>query len=184
MCDLFMNARNSLLSIFILSLTFLANQNAMAGKVYKWTDEDGSVHFSDVPPKDISIIETRDFNILDDNNADPEKYSIINQLDRMAERRRQITEERLARKRLQIEEKRLAQESEIIHQNEQIITQVYESRPYFYAYPQYYSYRRPHYYRQRQHAYYQPRHSNPAIKRSSSKVSGSRIRSNTHHPRF
>ena len=179
-----MNIRNILIPFFILSLTFLANQNAMAVKVYKWTDEEGSVHFSDVPPKDTSTIETRDFNIFDDNNADPEKYSIINQVDRMAERRRQNTEERLARKRLQLEEKRLAQESEIIRQNERIRTQEYGPRPYYYAYPQYHSYRRPYYYRQRQHAYYQPRYSYPAIKRTSRNISAGHIRSNRQHPRF
>jgi hypothetical protein len=111
---LFMSMKNTLIPIVMLSLTFLASQSVAAAKVYQWTDEDGVVHFSDVRPGENVTNELREMDIYtdDDNNADPEMYSIINQADRMAERRRQITEERLAIKRLQLEERRMIRETE------------------------------------------------------------------------
>ena len=106
--------RARILQSFLLtmSLAILVNQNAVAGKVYQWVDEEGVVHFSDVAPENTATIDIREIriDIVKDENADPDEYSIINQLDRMAERRRQTTEERLAVKKLQIEEMRVAQE--------------------------------------------------------------------------
>lgn len=99
-------------SFLILAAALLAGQNAMATKVYQWTDNEGVVHFSDVPPKDdpSADIQEMEFVNFEDNGSDPDHYSISNQLQRMAEWRRQISEERLARKQLQLEEQRIAQE--------------------------------------------------------------------------
>ena len=118
----------------------LAIENDMAAKAYQWTDKEGDIHFSDMPPEGANTIEISEINIdsFDDNSVDPEKYSIINQADRMAERRRQTTEERLAKKRLQLEEKRLAIELEQSRLNEILNAQAYEPRSYVYAYPQQY----------------------------------------------
>ncbi len=106
--------------LFILSLACLGSQNALAGIVYQWTDEAGNVNFSDVPPDESVVTETRNISINEHSpdNVDFEKYSIINQAELMAEWRRQLTEERLEKKRLQLEEKRLAYEMELNSQNE------------------------------------------------------------------
>ncbi len=179
-----MNIRNTLIPIFVMFLTFYANQNAAAAKIFKWTDEEGSVHFSDVPPDDTTIIETREINIniSDNNNVDPEKYSIINQADRMAERRRQITEERLAEKRLQLEVKRLALELKKIRQNEIITAQEYEPYSYYYPFPQYYNYRRPHGIKTHaRHIHHQPAHLRSSRDVHRGRVSANHQRFNSHH---
>ena len=127
--------RNKLIPFTVLCMVFLTGQYAVAGKIYQWTDEEGGIHYSDVPPNDTATIEMHEIYIdtFENDNVDPEWYSIINQADRMAERRRQTTEERLARKRLQLEEKRLALEHERSQLNEVISTQ--ENQPSVYYYP-------------------------------------------------
>jgi len=140
-----MNIRYTLIPCFILPLVILASQNATASKVYQWTDEEGGVHFSDVPPVDTTITDVREINIdiYSDDNVDPDRYSIINQVDRMAERRRQVTEERLAKKRLQLEEKRLALELEQTRQNEVYSEQEFYQPVYYSAYQQPYYFHQP-----------------------------------------
>ena len=146
-----MNIRNTLIPCFILPLVFLASQNATAGKVYKWTDEEGITHFSDEPPVNTTITDTQEINIdiYANDNVDPDEYSIINQADRMAERRRKVTEERLAKKRLHLEEKRLALELEQYRQNEVYSEQVGYQPVYYSTYQQPYFYRQPRFARQR-----------------------------------
>ena len=123
--------------LFILSWVCLGSQNALAGIVYQWTDEAGNVNFSDVPPTDLAVTETRDIiiNVHSQDNVDFEKYSIINQAELMAEWRRQLTEQRLEKKRLLLEEKRLAYEMELNSQNEAVIHQVYIPSYIPYVYP-------------------------------------------------
>jgi len=130
-----MNNRNTMISLFILLLACLGNQNALARTVYQWTDEAGNVNFSDVPPDKSVVTETREISINqhDPDNVDFEKYSIINQVEQMAAWRRQITEERLEKKKLILEEKRLAHEIELGRQNEAIATEEYYPRTYYYA---------------------------------------------------
>jgi len=141
-----MNNRKTMIFLFILSWVCLGSQNALAGIVYQWTDEAGNVNFSDVPPTDLAVTETRDIiiNVHSQDNVDFEKYSIINQAELMAEWRRQLTEQRLEKKRLQLEEKRLAYEMELNSQNEAVIYQAYI--PYVYPYLPY-RYRRHHGYK-------------------------------------
>ena len=99
-------------TVLIPVLISLCFQGANAATVYKWTDADGVVHFSDVPPDQSEIEEYREIPIAsyDDPDADPDKYSIINQVSRMEERRRLLAEHRLAEKQLQLEARRLAQQ--------------------------------------------------------------------------
>lgn len=175
-----MNIRNIKTSFFILSLTFCANQSATATMVYQWTDEKGIVHFSDVPPADTTIIETLEINFdsFENNYVDPEMHSIIDQADRMAERRRQIIKDRLAIKVLQLEEKRLAQELEMIRLNAIKITQnYYRPRSYYYAFPQ------PNYHHQQRHVHYQPRHQHSSKKSSPEVHSAGGLRIKTQNLR-
>ena len=128
-----------MISLFILSLVCLGNQNALAVTIYQWIDEAGNINFSDVPPDESVVTETREISINqhDPGNVDFEKYSIINQVEQMAEWRRQIAEERLEKRKLILEEKRLAFEMELNKQNEAIAAEEYTPRIYYYAPYQY-----------------------------------------------
>ena len=184
-----MNFRKTLVQFVIPFLILGASQNVMAGNIFQWSDEEGSVHFSNVPPKDTSIVIAYKNSTADktyqwtdeeggihfsdmppvnalttglreitidhfDNNAiDLQQYSIVNQVERMAERRKKNEEDKLLRKRLKQEEYRMAQELEIIRLNEQIRIQGYGPRPDYYPYSQQYTYHKP------QHTYYQPSYS-------------------------
>ena len=138
-----MSYRDRMISLFILVSGCLGYQNTLARTVYQWTDETGNTNFSDVPPAESVEVETLEFKIDQPriNNVDPEEYSIINQVERMAQWRRQLADERLAKRELYLEGKRLDQELEIIRQNEAIAAEsYYQPRGYSYApyqYPQY-----------------------------------------------
>ncbi len=136
-----MNIRIKRLTPLILVTALFINQDAIAAKVYQWTDEEGVVHFSDVPPSDNTATEIQEINFISyaANESDPDEYSIVNQLERMAEWRRQTEEERLARKELQLEEKRLAQERNSYQLIERPVTQVYYPSAYYYSNPGYFS---------------------------------------------
>ena len=86
-----MNINNTLFPLIIIFLTFLVNQNAIAGKVYQWTDEEGLMHFSDIAPVDQTPVEIQEIDLVSytESDAYTDEYSIVNQLDRMSERRRQ-----------------------------------------------------------------------------------------------
>ncbi len=128
-----------MIPLFILTLACLGNQNTLAGTVYQWTDEAGNVNYSDVPPDGSVITETREISINqhDPDDIDFEKYSIINQLEQMAEWRRQLSEERLEKRRLILEETQLAFEMELQRElsrrNEAIAAEEYYPRTYYYA---------------------------------------------------
>lgn len=134
-----MSSRYRMIALFILVLGCLGSQNILARTIYQWTDEEGNINFSDVPPSESMTTETREIsiNLRDPDNVDFEKYSIINQLEQMAAWRRQLAEERLAEKMLYLEEKRLAHEIElqleISKRNEAITADEYASRSYYYA---------------------------------------------------
>ena len=106
-----MNTRTAQISL-TLAAALLASQNALPATVYQWTDEEGIVHFSDKPPKSNENLDIQEMEYLTNtrNDAGSDEYSIMNQLERMSEWRRQTEDERMARKQLQLEEKRLAQE--------------------------------------------------------------------------
>jgi len=126
----------------MLTMALLASQNAMALKVYQWTDEEGVVHFSDTPPQDDAspaINEIELFNYAGDD-ADSDEYSIVNQLERMTAWRRQAEEDRRAWKQLQLEEERLALERKTYQPVAAISTDTYYPVTY---YPQVYNYPYP-----------------------------------------
>lgn len=143
-----MRVRHTHILFLVMFPLAMTGQNVMAGKVYQWSDEEGVVHFSDVAPDNTASGSIREINIdiASNENTDPDEYSIINQLDRMLERRRQETEERLAIKRLQIEEMRAERESQ---QTVTVGSTQYE--PYYY-----YGYTYPYVYYQRRRYYKQP----------------------------
>jgi len=124
----------------MLVVSLLVNQDAMAAKIYQWTDEEGVVHFSDVSPGDNTTIEIQEINFISyaTKDIDQDEYSIVNQLERMTEWRRQTEEERLARKQLQLEEQRLAQESNSYNLIDSTDTRAYYPSAYYYSYPGYF----------------------------------------------
>ena len=131
--------KQTLTLCLMLSSAMFFNQNVTAAKVYQWTDADGVVHFSDVPPADSAVTATREilFDDFAENGSNQEKYSIIDQANVMAAWRRQLTEDRLAVKRLQLEEQHLAQELELKRlQAEQQLDGYSESYPHYFVFPQ------------------------------------------------
>jgi hypothetical protein len=74
---------------------------AVAGTVFTWVDEDGTTHFSETPPADATV-ETRSIEI--DTPPSPvadDRFSVINQAQRMQEMR--LENERARTERLQAE---------------------------------------------------------------------------------
>ena len=124
----------------MLTLALLASQNAMAVKVYQWTDEEGVVHFSDTPPQNDAAGDLSEYELVnyEGEKADSDEYSIVNQLERMTAWRRQAEEDQRAWKQLELEEERLAQERQASRQSADVIsTDTYYPSLY---YPQAYSY--------------------------------------------
>lgn len=122
--------------------TTLAYKKATGETIYQWTDEEGRIYFSDVPPRATSTIAIHEVKLdsFDDNPVDSDRYSIINQAQRMTENRRQLEEERLDRKMLRLEEQQIAEDMAVLRQIEKIRTQGYGPRPYYTPYPQSYDY--------------------------------------------
>ena len=112
--------KTALISVIIL-VSVVAIPAGNTATVFQWTDADGIVHFSDTAPAVDSSIETREikFDSFDNGTSSPEKYSIIEQANIMAEWRRQETEQRLARKQLALEQERLDREMELNQQESQ-----------------------------------------------------------------
>ena len=132
-----MAENNGILSIpgMVLTIGLFAGQNAAATTVYQWTDEDGVVHFSDIAPNDKISEGIEEIEFVDYENpaAEEDRYSISNQLERMTEWRRQVTEERLAQKQLQLEAKRLARERDASRYNNYSLgDQSYYTPSYYY----------------------------------------------------
>lgn len=67
----------------------VTGQAALAGEAYTWTDEEGTTHFSEVPPGDPAR-PAEAIELLPPTEAKPigdDYYSVINQANRMQERR-------------------------------------------------------------------------------------------------
>lgn len=122
------------------SSTMMAYTNSISEKAYQWKDSEGNVHFSDAQPNDAITVEINEleFDQFDENTADAEKYSIVNQADRMRNYRLQLIEEREDRERAKLEQYRIAQEQEILRMEEQLRKQGYGPKPYYYPYNQMY----------------------------------------------
>ena len=170
-----MCSKNRFISSFILLIGCLGNQNILAGTIYQWTDEAGTINFGDAPPAESVITETYEISInqSDTSNVDSEKYSIINQVELMEEWRRQLTAERLAKKKLYLEEKRLAYEMELgmRQQNEVIAATQYFPTTHYYR-PYHFSNHRQHGINAFSHSAQQPIHA-PWRKKTASRK---------HHP--
>ena len=128
----------------MLTMAMLVSQNAMALKVFQWTDEEGVVHYSDTPPQENTAVpDINEFEVVDYNgdNADSDKYSIINQLETMTEWRRQAEADQRAWKQLELEEERLAQEQRAVEAVTETSTDDtyylpgYFPRAYYHPYP-------------------------------------------------
>ena len=109
--------KTALISLIILA-SVVVIQDGNTATVFQWTDKDGIVHFSDTAPAGDSAIETREikFDSFDNGTSSPEKYSIIEQANIMAEWRRQEEQQQLARKQLALEQERLNRETELNQQ--------------------------------------------------------------------
>ena len=129
-----MKSRTAQISCLTLAAALLAGQNALSATVYQWTDEAGVVHFSDTPPKGNESLEIQEMEYVTYARSDTanDEYSIMNQLERMSEWRRQTEDERMARKQFQLEEKRLAQESHANRYNNNLPSRTTYSQPVYY----------------------------------------------------
>ena len=135
-----MNSSITRTTCLMLTMALLASQNAMALKVYQWTDAEGVVHYSDTPPPDdaSSAINEIEMVNLAGNDADSDEYSIVNQLERMTAWRRQAEEDRRAWKQLELEEERLALEQQASRPSADISTDTFYPNTYYplvYSYP-------------------------------------------------
>ena len=143
-----MNTGMTRTTCLLLALALLASQQAVAVTVYQWTDEEGVVHYSDTPPSDEEVTsEVNDF-VLFDYEGDEvvgDEYSIVNQLERMTEWRRQAEEDRRAWRQLQLEEERLAQEQQYFQPVAEVSTDSYLPYNYYPSsyYPRAYNHRFP-----------------------------------------
>lgn len=135
-----MKSTTAQMSCLTLAAALLASQNALSATVYQWTDEEGIVHFSDVPPKGNEPLEIQEMEYVTYARSDAgnDEYSIMNQLERMSEWRRQTEDERMARKQLQLEEKRLAQDSHTNRYNNNLPSRTTYSQPVYYPYGGYF----------------------------------------------
>lgn len=124
-------------------VVFFTCQNAMSATVYQWTDKEGLVHFSDVAPTPDETadadVDVKEIKFVDyaQNETGSDEYSIINQLDRMTERRRKVIEERLAKEQLQVEAQRLANQNDNYQLYDNPANQVYYPQTYYYPAPAY-----------------------------------------------
>jgi len=92
------------LSTFAAAAVLVFATTSSATEVYRWTDADGIVHFSDTRPENDSAetLVVRETTPEDyDPAADP--YSIVNQAERLAENRERLAKEREEREEIRRE---------------------------------------------------------------------------------
>ena len=138
---------NSLFAVLLLSATVVA-----AGPIYTWQDEDGRVHFSDVPQSDNGQAQKTDLNTQMPVNREQvdNEYSIRNQMEyfdqkREAERQARLDEQQLKQtaRAQELQAQQLEQQAWQAQQIPQTV--VINQRPYYrpnYSYPR--RYRPPH----------------------------------------
>lgn len=92
--------------------------SAVAGEVYRWVDEDGVVHFSDLPPAvDVRTAESIEIPAFAPpaRNVAEDYYSVTNQLRRMREQRLALEkarrDARLAERELALKEQAMSLQS-------------------------------------------------------------------------
>lgn len=83
----------------------LSSLEVQADKVYQWTDEDGVVQFSDVPPAGTDSAGVNEINLVNfsNSNRNSDQYSIMNQLETMTQWRREAEQAQQDRLQTQIE---------------------------------------------------------------------------------
>jgi hypothetical protein len=134
--------RNSLFALLVIGFTLIPPE-AIGGEIYKWVDAQGQTHFSSQKPTGVD-----DFQVLDivDSTSTPSQASEHSQeLARIKEFTRQLTEEREARERQRLEDRLDALEAsyqELLEQKSQSEEQGeiiwgYATPPYYYPYPDY-----------------------------------------------
>ena len=95
--------RSTFTAVLVVGITLSCTGGlTQAATVYQWTAEDGTVHFSDVPPTGADTPVTREIEFEEFEAVDPESagYSIVDQARDMVEMRSALTEQRIAEKRL------------------------------------------------------------------------------------
>lgn len=139
----------------LVLVSAVAHGSAVAGAAYRWVDEDGGVHFSDLPPVvDGRAVESIEIPVPHPPipNAGEDYYSVTNQVRRMQEQRLAMEkarrDARLAERELALKEQEMSLQSWYAP---------YGSSPYAttYVYRGYYPYRRyriPYSYSHRHHA--------------------------------
>jgi hypothetical protein len=134
--------RNSLFALLVISSTLIP-PGAIGGEIYKWVDAQGQTHFSSQKPTEVD-----DFQVLDivDSAPTPSQASEHSQeLARIREFTRQLTEEREARERQRLEDRLDTLETsyqELLQQKSQDEEQRkviwgYATPPYYSSYPDY-----------------------------------------------
>ena len=96
------------LSAALLLVVSLAADPAAATEIYQWIDDDGVIHFSDMPPEDSRAVHSLNINASNPADYDPadDPYSIVNQAKRMNEKWSELEEEK---------EKRAEERREAVH---------------------------------------------------------------------
>lgn len=98
-----------LFTFALLAGVLLAAASAQAGKVYKWVDKDGNVHYSNTPPPEASQQERQ---VLDEHGnvtevlrapKTPEEIEAERKAQEQRERERQLAEQQAARDRMLLE---------------------------------------------------------------------------------
>jgi hypothetical protein len=145
---------NSVFAVLLLSATVVA-----AGPIYTWQDEDGRVHFSDVPQSDNGQAQKTDMDTQMPVNTEQvdNEYSIRNQMEyfdqkREAQRQARLEEQQLKQtaRAQELQAQQLEQQAWQAQQTPQTV--VINQRPYYrpyYSYPRRYRppYNRPPHYK-------------------------------------
>lgn len=106
---------------FLLALTALslASGTAVAGKLYKWVDENGKVHYTDTPPPEASKTERQVLNeqgMVTETLArakTPEEIAAEKEKEKELERQRKLEEEQAAKDRMLLATYTTAEELEM-----------------------------------------------------------------------
>ena len=96
--------------IFSLLIAY-SGQSALGYEIYKWVDEDGVVHFSEVKPSDVATVRTLRVTATNAPDYDPNEdpYSIRNQAERTGALWSRLEERKAARRERQREAAERAQ---------------------------------------------------------------------------
>jgi hypothetical protein len=134
--------RNSLFALLVIS-SMLIPPGAIGGEIYKWVDAQGQTHFSSQKPTGVDDFQVLD--IVDSTSTPSQALEHSQELIRIKEFTRQLTEEREARERQRLEDRLDALEAsyqELLQQKSQEeerrkLIWGYVTPPYYSSYPDY-----------------------------------------------